>query len=309
VNSRRSKDDKKSEMEKLRVFDEGLVQPDGSQTNGTGVHVTKMESSDEDTAANNIPVLLRTFTRRQIECLHGQRGDVDTTDSGAVTVGPDSQAQEFLSRVVHQCEAQSQDEFLRLFSGTNGRLTPDSLNAINRVRSLIGLVYPWDGSQASKQPLKAAAIGRNRSMEQENSLASKQKVIRRESFMARSSLFLYQRALCHVVYTVHNRTKVLSSRVARDMMSEVEFNLSLAHAALEIVGFVHHLEDARFSGGFPRITEKVKREKKLSEFVIALGWMQSAFPHGSDRQNPPMPGASCIPSEQNKGNTNITVHR
>jgi hypothetical protein len=85
---------------------------------------------------------------------------------------------------------------------------------------------------------------------------------------------------------------VLSSRVAKDVMTEVEFNLSLAHAALEIVGFVHHLEDSRFSGGFPRITEKIKRERKLSEFVIALGWMQSAFAHGTGdvRQNPPMPG-------------------
>jgi hypothetical protein len=279
-------------MEKLRVFDEGLVLEDGSsQNSGNGTKNSKRENGSIDTITNNIPVLLRTFTSAQIGYLHGQRA-VDAMESGAVTVGPDSQAQAFLSRLVHQCETQSQDEFLHLFSGTNGRLTPDSLNAINRVRSLIGLVYPWDGSQGAKQPLQAAVSGENRGLGHENSLASKQKIIRRESFMARSSLFLYQRALCHVVHAVHERTKVLSSRVAKDVMTEVEFNLSLAHAALEIVGFVHHLEDSRFSGGFPRITEKIKRERKLSEFVIALGWMQSAFAHGTGdvRQNPPMPG-------------------
>lgn len=289
-------------MEKLRVFDEGLVREDGSsQNNCHGAKTTNKQNGCMDIAASNIPVLLRTFTSVQIGYLHGQRA-VDAMESGAVTVGPDSQAQAFLSRVVHQCETQSQDEFLRLFSGTNGRLTADSLNAINRVRSLIGSVYPWDGSQGSKQPLQAtAAIGENRVLGHDNSLASKQKSIRRESFMARSSLFLYQKALCHVVHAVHERTKVLSSRVAKDIMAEVEFNLSLAHAALEIVGFVHHLEDSRFSGGFPRITEKIKRERNLSEFVIALGWMQSAFAPGTGdmRQNPPMPGGlHCFQREE-----------
>ena len=85
----------------------------------------------------------------------------------------------------------------------------------------------------------------------------------RRAELAKTTMYLYQTTLLHVVRVVQTAHSSHSVRLRpHAIMGDTDFHLALITVCLEVSAFVYREDDGRFSHGFPLLTNTVQQARE-----------------------------------------------